>query len=100
MNVKLNRHGRRAFKKLPDEEKSKIVHSVVVSKVQEVVGKEVRNAFISGVQYGGEHLYQKYVSKIDEANEDAETGEIVEKLLSDIRESHLRYVKANGEKEN
>ena len=101
MNVKpdknykynMNRKARRSFNKLSEEEKAKIIHDQVVSKVQETVGKEVRDAFLAGVQYEGQHLYQKYVSQIDNAGEDAETGEIVEKLLSDIRHSHLMYVK-------
>lgn len=93
MMVKLtSRKSKRAFNSLPNEEKAKIIHEQVVSKIQDVAKEEVMKSFISGAKYEGQHLYQKFVERIDQA-EGVEREALINRLLSYLREAHLNYVK-------
>lgn len=96
MIVKIDsRKAKREFNRLSNEEKAKIVHEQVVSKIQDVAKEEVMKSFISGAQYEGQHLYQKFVERIDQA-EGIEREALINRLLSHLREAHLNYVKDRG----
>lgn len=97
MSVFKNRAQRRKFNKLGSETKHAVVELSIQQAVSKVLAKEVSQAIVDGMDLQSNHLYTKYVSKIDSGVlSEAEKADCIEHLLSTIRKGHINYVKKHG----
>ncbi len=83
----LTKSGKKAFNKLSDEEKAKIIQANVIDKISDSLAKAITEATIRGMDYAYEYLYQNYVTRYD--NKDEEFNLLT--LSSYLRIKHLEH---------
>lgn len=85
------------FNKLCVEDRKKVLEVIVGNTMSDALMKVSTEQMIAGMRFQGESLYKKYVQKMDECSVgSAEWSELAEKLLSELRMLHLKYVQMYG----
>lgn len=97
MSVFENRSQRKKFDKLGNDAKKEAMNVAIQNEFGKVLAKHVSQAMVDGMDLQSNHLYTKFVSKIDSGVlSEAEKTDCIEHLLSAIRKGHINYVKKNG----
>lgn len=89
--------GEKAFAALSTEKKAEVIKASIMQNIGKELSRQVATATVNGAVIGQNFLYERYVKQIDaEADGSDEKSKLIEKLLSEIREKHLEYVKKFG----
>lgn len=93
--------GKKEFEKLPAESKAKVIQAAIDEKLAPVMAKEIAKGVMTGMDLEREHIYNNYVSKIDEYEINSlEWFKQVDVLLSYLRVKHLNYLAKQVDAEN
>lgn len=85
--------GKKEFEKLSTDAKAKIIQAAIDEKIGPVMAKEIAKGVMTGMDLEREHIYNNYVSKIDEYEIDSlEWLKQVDVLLSYLRSKHISYI--------
>lgn len=90
--------GEKAFASLSSEQKAEVIKASIMENIGKELSRQIATATVNGVLIGQNNMYEKYVKNIDDDSYgEEEKKKIIEKLLSEIREKHLEYIKKFGE---
>lgn len=87
----LDRKQKRQFNKLNKKDQQETVAAALQEKYSNVLQREVSKAFVRGVMFGNNTLYDKFVTKWDAAKYD-DKRKVAKELVEEIRQHHDKYV--------
>lgn len=95
----LNRKEKRNFTKMPKSKQAELIQAALIEKISPVMSTEITKAMITGMDLLWSQLYVDFVEKIDAAHDSFKEKELIDALLSLIREKYIA-VQARKAKED
>lgn len=87
----MNRKTRREFSKMNNEQKETIISEELNGKIKDAVSAKIANSFINGVITANHLLYEKYVEKIENSENQEEIAKLMIALIDEIKSNNDKY---------